>query len=282
MRKILIPIDFSDNGQDALNYAIDFVSTMEDEVLLHLLNVVVPAMESIEYPSVATIANQEILKNSKKILANLVSDYEEKLDDKDHISLESKVTIGPVGPTIISESQLLGADLIIMGTSGAGRTALQQFLGSVSANVVEDSKIPVLAIPPGYVFKPIDNLVYASDLDQADNFYIWKLSKIIKPHVAIIQCLHITEKASKINPDKLSEFKAYIEEGNPTLQTTFHNIVSENIEEAIAEFAENHDAEMIAMHKSARTFWTRLFGPRHSKRMTYHLNIPLLVLKKEK
>jgi nucleotide-binding universal stress UspA family protein len=54
---------------------------------------------------------------------------------------------GRPGPTIISEAERLGADLLVLGSHGQGALA-DVLLGSVSLYVVHHSHIPVCVVRP--------------------------------------------------------------------------------------------------------------------------------------
>ncbi|WP_235296432.1 universal stress protein [Portibacter marinus] len=280
MKNILIPVDFSENSKDALKYCLDFIENDKSPVNLYLVNVIEPAMDSIEYPAIATTANQELAKVARKNLANFVSEHAKYNLQRINLKIITAVLIGPVAPTICKEARVKEVGLIIMGTKGKGKTRIDKIFGTVSEEVIKHAAIPVLAIPAGCEFKSIDNIIYSSALDKSDAYQIWSLSKLIEPHTAIIQCVHVTSgKKDEKEADHILNFSRFIEETHPGLKTSFHSIIHENVEQSISEFAEQYDAEMIVMLQSNRTIWQRLFGTRHTQKMTYMINVPLMILK---
>ena len=276
MKNILIPTDFSENGADAYAYALEFIGN--GEANFHIVNVVVPISQSMEYPSTASIANQAILDSARNNLETLEAFEHEDGFVKSKVKITTNVLLGRVAESIINESKRTNADLIIMGTTGKGKSNMEKLLGSASSEVISNSKIPVLLIPKTYKFKPIDTIVYATDLDKSDPFHMWKLSKSLLPNTVVMRCLHIIGKDVKRNDDKIKEFSQFLADNSSNIQTYFHIENSDKIEETISDFADNYDAEMIVMHRSAKNFWFRLFGTRHTKRMTYHLEVPLLIV----
>ncbi|GLR17668.1 universal stress protein [Portibacter lacus] len=276
MKNILIPTDFSENGADAYEYALSFIGN--EEANFHIINVVVPVNESVEYPSMTSVANQALLDAARTNLDNLEALSREGKEENKKVKITTNVILGQIASSIIKEGERVKADLIIMGSSGKGKSNLQKFLGSASSEVISHSSIPVILVPKDYHFKLLDNIVYATDLDKSDPFNIWKLSNLIKPNTAVVQCLHVIDKGAKANEEQIEEFSQFLLDNSSNVQTQFHTEVSDNIEETISDFADNFDAEMIVMHPSAKNFWNRLFGKRHTKKMVYQLEVPLMII----
>jgi len=65
--KILVPTDFSDNALNAFRYAIWFAD--QYEAAIHLVHVIYPSAEPLDYPSLAAQAAQQ------RIETNLLTHY---------------------------------------------------------------------------------------------------------------------------------------------------------------------------------------------------------------
>ena len=63
------------------------------------------------------------------------------------IEVGTRLAVGQVGPTILSEAARLGADMIVIGSHGQG-TLLDVLMGSVSLYVLHHSSIPVCVVRP--------------------------------------------------------------------------------------------------------------------------------------
>ena len=63
------------------------------------------------------------------------------------VEAETHLIEGRPGPTIIGESERLGADLLVVGSHGQGALA-DVLLGSVSLHIVHHSQIPVCIVRP--------------------------------------------------------------------------------------------------------------------------------------
>jgi nucleotide-binding universal stress UspA family protein len=142
VRKILCPIDFSDNSDHAMRYAVALSQTFGAELtLLHVVAPVVAAMPGetalpdtlqADIDALAT-ACQERLQQTVGALA------------ADGLDAQSKVVSGVPFIEIIRFARDTEMDLIVMGTHG--RSGLGHLLiGSVAERVVRKATCPVLTV----------------------------------------------------------------------------------------------------------------------------------------
>lgn len=79
---------------------------------------------------------------------------------------------------------------------------------------------------------------------------------------------------------KLSGTQRYLEEQYPDLDIDYKLIDRDRqLEIILEEFVEEHKIDMIAMSSSRRGLFTRIFNPGIARRMLFHSDTPLLVIK---
>lgn len=134
---ILVPIDFSANAEQALDYACELASKLGSTVRL------VHAFASP--PSGLRVALKE------DVLQNLVNEHREalgKLAEARRTTAsfgEPIVEVGDPRDAIVETAERLGADLIVMGTQGR-RGLSRVMMGSVAEDVIRQASCPVLAV----------------------------------------------------------------------------------------------------------------------------------------
>lgn len=132
LTKILVPIDFSEQSQTAINYACRLAIGTETE--LHLIHVISDSQSS-NGPA------QKIRTRLEKIAGLL--DEKEELE----IMTVKRVIAGEPFDVINAYARDEEIDLIVMGTHG--RTGLSHFaLGSVTERVIRTAVCPVLVMGP--------------------------------------------------------------------------------------------------------------------------------------
>ena len=137
-KRILVPLDFSQCSEKALQYAVPFARQFGAElVLVHVVQGYVPLSEfSMGDPGYVPAHSEE---TAQKQLCAL----KETLDKG--INSRVLVRVGNPYTQIIATARELGIDLIILSTHG--HTGLAHvFLGSTTERVVRRAKCPVLVV----------------------------------------------------------------------------------------------------------------------------------------
>jgi nucleotide-binding universal stress UspA family protein len=138
-RNILVPTDFSEHAERALDYAVALAAKLDARV--HVLDAVVLPIWGAELGvSVTAAMVDDVMSANQKELERLVA------------ARTGKAAFGPpwleVGDArtvIVDVATRLGADLIVMGTHGR-RGVSRLFLGSVAESVVRTAPCPVLLV----------------------------------------------------------------------------------------------------------------------------------------
>lgn len=134
-KKVVVPIDFSDNSLAALDTARELVADAGDLYLIHVL----PVLEVAE-PGVIwnTIDDQSRRHHAEQALR-------EQLDAAKYAGVHVEISIGDAGHEIADHAKAIGAELIVMPSHG--RTGLKRLLiGSVAERVVRLAHCPVLVL----------------------------------------------------------------------------------------------------------------------------------------
>ncbi|HVY71082.1 MAG TPA: universal stress protein [Verrucomicrobiae bacterium] len=139
MRRILVPVDFSDCSQKALQYALPLARSQQ--AALTLAHVVHPVYTVGEYGALDTAQIEATMKaGAEKELAKLAASA-----SGEGPPVNTVVRIGPPAREIIEVANDLAADLIVISTHG--RTGLKHILlGSVAEQVVRHAPCPVLVV----------------------------------------------------------------------------------------------------------------------------------------
>ena len=142
IERILVPTDFSETSQAALQYAREL--TDKFQASLHILNVVLDpytqpwALEGFG-PALPDLLNQ-FKAEAEKTLATLLPEV-----DRKRLNAHLVLRVGSPAAEIVQYSRDAKIDLIVMGTHGRGGVA-HALLGSVAERVVRLARCPVLTV----------------------------------------------------------------------------------------------------------------------------------------
>ncbi|MDI1354264.1 MAG: universal stress protein [bacterium] len=272
MKTLLVPTDFSESADNALNYAIEFALKDHSKIiLLHsdeldyqtfLYTLIVPANDAIK-----SVTHQLLRDRALKIGRTGVLEYDSILKNSS------------LSDAILSTAEEQHVDLIIMGTKGAH--GLKKFLaGSNTASIVENAHCPVIAVPENAHYKDIRKITYATDYHESDVPAFQKLIRIVKPFSAELEIVHVSSPAVAQNSsdhEKMQQFlsKLHLLEGGEAI--SFKILEGENLAEKFEDYVNSGGTNLLVMNTQQRNLVEKLLNDSISKEITYHAKVPLLV-----
>ena len=266
MNKLLVPTDFSENAEKALNFSINLANYFESKI--YLLSVY-----QVHSPAGSLKNIERFLKEENETqLSKLVKKHKPSLFR--NTSLETKTLSGGTVYTISSFAENREVDLIVMGTQGS--SGLKEiFIGSNTVGVIKKATKPILAIPGDYDYKPFKKIVLA--LDESEPFpkeQIQPLLSLAKSYNSKILVYHIVEQGeNKVVSPSIDE---YLEGFDYSIH---ENIGISNVNEGINAFVERNEADLLCMITRKRSFLEGIFNPSVTKKEAFNCPVPLLVLR---
>lgn len=266
LKNILIPVDFSDCASNAIDYALKVAKKADAEItLIHAYYV--PFSFSETGTSVDGKTLDCLKKNAEEEMEDLKTKYQEY---KSKMVFKCIASFGI--DAIKSEIEQRVYDLIIMGTKGVSGLS-EIFLGSLTANVIQEIKIPIICVPEKSKFTKISNIAFACDYQEMNEpKEIDFLINLAKMYGATIHLVNVKEKSSA----------GHFEEA-PYLESLFHYIPHthntsrfKNLEAGLNDFIAENNIDLLAMMPRKKNILQKLFSDSHTSRIAYHTKIPLL------
>ncbi len=276
MKNILIPTDFSTCANNAVNFVVQSAKYLPLEAsILH-------SFEQTE----STYTNYVGLdKEYSRILLNDVKEkmnqLKSSINDADKVQVQTYISDEGLDDAIETLNKEKNIDLIVMGTLGA--TGIREiFWGSRTASLIDKSSIPILVIPFDYDWqKPLKFCLATNQFEESSTTLDF-LFEMVTLYGAKLEILTFTNQAipSSEMDEKLHDYESKLEKayGINSIATT--HLYGEAFEEALQHHIKENNVDILAMityHKN-KSFFYRLFNSSRTKRMSYHTEIPLLVL----
>ncbi|MCB0493905.1 MAG: universal stress protein [Cyclobacteriaceae bacterium] len=277
MKTIFAATDYSEIGNNAVRYAMAYANSLKATLLVFHTGSLPKFNPTISEEAFHMIEQTEEQRNVDMInkLINEIEDKENFGIDKNKIKAIAKTGVIS-SDTILAEAKKYEADLIVIGTHG--KTALQLF-GTTSSTLILRSKIPVLAIPQGYVYKKIETLSYASDFRNLVN-ELNHVVAVAKKSNAQIEILHLDfggdNHMDKTMLDEL-ESKVGYDKINVIIEKEVKGLT---ILEQIERHIQSTDPDVLVMFPENRSYFDRLFGIGKTEELAYKTRLPLLTFRK--
>lgn len=286
VRRIMVPVDFSEISFNACRFAVSLASKYKAEVkLVHVFYNpaidVSPYADHYSYQIKLVESLREIEKSARENMLKL----EHKLkmwcikENMSQIHVTAKLINGFSTDEILEYIKKYKPALIIMGTRGLTRDNYKAF-GRVASRVIENSTVPVLALPSGTVntIGEIKSVLYATDLDPSDYSALNRLIQMMAPFKIKIHCVHICFVEKKPwDSVKLDELKAHLKNEYKGVDISFTNIVSDNVMNGLETYIRNNDIDALAVTTHKRNLLEKMFIPSVSQKIYSETGKPLLV-----
>lgn len=247
--KVLIPVDFSNYSMKACEFGFNFAQNMGAEVVL--LHVYFTPIYTTSLPY-GDVFNYQLTddENVKNILQKVHADLN-TLSDK----VKAKVASGEF-PNVkyscvlregIPEEEILRYSkeyrprIVIMGTRGKNQKDID-LIGSVTAEVIERSRVPVLAIPENTPFKQLAEA----------------------KRIAFIT--------------NLGGIKEYFQKQYPDLEIHYDVVMNDDFLNSLDNYIKTNHIDIITLTTYKRNIFSRLFNPGIARKMIFHSDTPLLVI----
>ena len=154
--KILVPIGFSEQSMIALGQAFNLAKIKKSDVVL--LSVI--EQQSMIQSLFLDDKSNELKGKVKKKLEEIAIEYSTKYA----VDVDTMVAQGKIYEQVNEVSEMISADLIVMGTNGSqGRS--RKFIGSNAEKAVRLSKCPVITIKGKGHRQGCDNIILPIDLE---------------------------------------------------------------------------------------------------------------------
>lgn len=268
MKKLLVPTDFSNCALDAYKVACDIARAQGGEVVIvHVNNYLGSGLG-------------EPTATSMQLVADAIGRLREELDKWKQMDFASDLNVStallegkPVW-RIHEEDDFKDADLIVMGTTGAGNSWLVG--GSNAQKVVQLSEIPVLSLHRYFDINAVKEVVFASNFYTEAKYGIDKIQKLQELFGWKLHLLKVITPAN-FETSKYTQklFTDFIEENSvKNYETHTYNALS--LEEGVLEFAYGIGAGMISMETHGRSGFAHLFLRSKAEAITERSEIPVL------
>ena len=267
MKKILIAIDFSESCINAVNYVVEMIKGTT--ILIDMVHVY--SLPFTMLNSSSDIKNNVIAKHESLIREKL-SDQMLLVPDENRGSIQSSSGENP-SSYIIDVAQQLEVELIVMAMRQK-YTLIDRFLGTVTANTISNTTIPVLAIPNGSLYSKSENILFPTEapyssiltdtmakrLNRLFEFCdLYRDTNIYMIHVNNGQCIDIEYQHK------------------PIADLKFIVSCASTVEEGILKVVEKQSISLLAIEKKSRKFWERLYHSSVTRKLLFQARLPILV-----
>ncbi|WP_074407065.1 MULTISPECIES: universal stress protein [Aquimarina] len=278
MKKILVPVDFSEYSEYALQVAALLAKQQNAEIIvLHMLGL----SEAVLIKNETQEANEAMyyMKLAEKRFSTFL--------DKEYLK-GIKITETVQNYKIFSEINEVAheneADLIVMGSHGISGLREEVFIGSNTEKVVRTSDIPVLVIK-----NPVDNfalkeVVFACDFKIENIKAYHNAMKLFNALDANIHLLYVNLPGEQFRSsdqieERVKEFLFKADSGNLDMYDKVIYFNDYSVESGVFNYCKKINADIIAIPTHGRRGLAHFFNGSIGEDIANHANKPVITFK---
>ena len=272
MKKILIPVDFSEHTWVTVEYGLDMAKATGASILLfHSIFDQVMLTAGVFPDSIAsqTVLDMSVLQEIREEAEHRMNELEARAIDRSEGKVKIETSIGSGEPDIeiVDAAAEYEPDIIIVGAVGQGHK--NHFSGSTAEKLMKNTRIPVLAIPVNCGYSGMKKVLYAIDPDKACDPCIEEVREFFKPFGSNLQFLFIRleEKHDAVYKNLVEQIKD---------AGTLHLANCEKSKDEIYDAINRINPVIIAFHFHRESPFSGWFRPILSRRDLYKADLPLL------
>lgn len=287
-KRILIPVDFSDYSIQACEIGINYAADIQGEVMIMhayfspYFPSAIPMGDTLAYQVDEEQTIYHVLKRVQADMDNLYNLIKRKIQagELPKVKMDYILREGVPEEEIIAYSKEYNPSLIIMGTRGKSQKEMD-LIGSVTGEVFEAHKIPVLAIPENTPFndlKAIKQIAFATSFNQRDLVVFDKFMELVKGFDFKIHIFNISTSKDEWNEIRLTGISEYFKRQYPEANISHTVLADGDLLLAVEKFVRDEKIDIIALGTQRRTLIGRMFNPSVARKMLFHTDTPLLVM----
>ena len=271
MKTIVLATDFSPDANRAAHFAGQLALAQQAKLILLHAYQAWPAnpAETGDF----ALSVEATRESSLTALQHLADELRETLGAA--VPIRCIAREGPTMSAIRAVTKDEHADLLVMSQVGTAPQSAK-LMGSVATEMVAETQVPLLLIPPGIAYAGVKNVVLGIDLAAAPNAVSFDTAlSFARSFGSVINVLCISDHPDNADTRHQAEHIRHLLTPQPhtlTIQT------GGEIYETLLAFAHANKANLIMMLPQMRNWFQKLISEGETGRMARLTDIPLLAV----
>lgn len=287
--QVLVPTDLSENSVKACRMALSIAAAHDTGVYL-FHSFITPSLlsppplsDELDFDRTEQLAADELTDRNEEAAMHR---FGERINNEiaqgkmPSALIEMKVTEGIPEEAIAMTAKEIGPLLIVMGTRAAEKKE-REVIGSVTAEVLDTVRYPVLSLPENSELETPDDvkrIVYFATPDQQDIVAIDTMSRLMPLNkdtkVTIVNMP--SRRFPTADTSALESLLTYCTDHYPRLDFSLVELPADDFAESLRKLVERHPADLFCIPNRRRGILSRIFNPTLAHRMLFKADMPIL------
>jgi nucleotide-binding universal stress UspA family protein len=269
-KTIVVATDFSVAAMNAAAYAAEMAAALGKELLL--LHIVILQAAYSEIP--VSIDTGELIEDAEKELCIVKEQLNRQTDGL--LKIETAVRTGTFFAELKTVCEEIKPYAVVMGSQGTS-AAERLIFGGHAVYAMQHLRWTLITVPLGIRPRAIKKIGLACDFDNVIyKIPIEEVKGLVKDFQASLHVLNIGRKGSD-NSGVIFE-SGLLQQRLKDVKPVYHFITHEHTDEAIIDFAEKNELDLLVVLPKRRNLFEQLVHKSHTRQLVLHAHLPVMAL----
>jgi nucleotide-binding universal stress UspA family protein len=282
MKTILIPVDFTETSDNAVNFATAWSRQYGYERIILLKSFYDSMFESVVISAEYSNFNQENLNREREVAVERLHQLCRGLAAKTHpqVKVITAVSEAPLLRAIMELIDREKPELIVVGSDNFSYSS-ESFVASNVIAIAKVSPVRVLVVPASYTYQPVMEALVPCDYDfLATVNKVNNLRSTPQWQEVTLNILNVDAKERYLNPDDIfRERETRLHEYLKNFRYQLYYRNERNIISGIKNFISDHPVQLIIALPGKHSFLYALTHKSITEAIYRNANQPVLILK---
>lgn len=283
--EITVPVDFSPHSTEACKLAFRLADSLNASVkLIHTFidpyfSTGFQLTETVNYDISENVMRQQLEEDANRRMKNFCASLREGIKSGmlPAVRFTSEVVEGVPEEVIVEQARTTPRAFIVMGTRGAGKRE-RDLVGSVTAEVLDSCRVPVLTVPEHVAFDKIANVAIYTSLDQTDLIVLDALHRYFPNREMNITFIALPSRKITNPGNLLDKLIDYNHTHYPADKCSARTITQDALNDETSTPTIHNTYDMVVVPNRKINIFARLFNPGIAHRLLFHADIPILAI----
>jgi nucleotide-binding universal stress UspA family protein len=273
MARILVPVDFSVYSFQAALYAgklAEQAGYPGEIILLTVSSAGAAGSDGTPVSGMDEVVHEAVNK--------ALQSWQMKVFAATKVPVSFRVSDNSLAKAVVEASEEDHCDLVLMVLESD--TLLDEKVwGSTALDIIARSHVPVLVVPKGYEFRPVQKLAFAVDFIHASQDVPMeptkKLLSWLQPKLHMV---HVHTGEDKKHPEQVIEGEHYLMNEFASMYPSMTTLYVPDFVEAVKQFCQSEQIDMVGLFPHKHSWVERLFNTPYTAKLVFHAGLPVLAI----
>ena len=272
MKKILVPVDFSEVSGNALRFAMEIAK--QNGATLDVVHVMAPNGNLDSY---LTPELEEVYEGDKTEILKTFIKQAGNCNGNCGLTINAQIIEGYPAEKLIELSKDTHLNLMVMGTTGRNNM-LEHLFGRISTDVAKNAWCPVLLIPGGSEFKGFSSILCASNHFAVDEVMMRKMINFSNLFDAKVSMLKVNERKGSRYRVINREYEEVFMVGEEAFSCQLAVVDCNDVIKGINRYASETKPDLLVFFTIHRSLIENVFHKSVTNKMIMKMDSPILVM----